>query len=121
MSQMFPDIWPGMAAELGVEAKDGEGKDFAASTMGWEPFPDSKEALAYLKQHYKLYTLTTGSKELALPLQKSIQQQTWDTANQTLVHSMHSWTLCCQKMALHGKICCGLRRASFMTFQQQKN
>lgn len=65
MSQMFPDIWPGMAAELGVEAKDGEGKDLAASTLTWEPFSDSQEALAYLKQHYKLYTLTTGSKELA--------------------------------------------------------
>ena len=62
---MFPDIWPGMAKELGVEAKPGEGKEFAASTMTWQPFPDSKEALAYLKQHYKLYTLTTGSQELA--------------------------------------------------------
>ena len=65
MVQMFPDIWPGMAKELGVEAKSGEGKEFAASTMNWQPFPDSKEALAYLKQHYKLYTLTTGSRELA--------------------------------------------------------
>ena len=63
--QMFPQIWPGMAKELGVDAKDEEGKDFAASTMSWQPFHDSREALAYLKQHYKLYTLTTGSRELA--------------------------------------------------------
>ena len=62
---VFSDIWPGMAKELGVEAKPNEGKEFAASTMDWQPFPDSKEALAYLKQHYKLYTLTTGSQELA--------------------------------------------------------
>ena len=65
MVQMFPDIWPGMAKGLGVEPKSGEGKDFAASTMNWQPFPDSEEALAYLKQHYKLYALTTGSRELA--------------------------------------------------------
>ncbi|KAL3137760.1 hypothetical protein ABBQ38_005023 [Trebouxia sp. C0009 RCD-2024] len=65
MVQMFPNIWPGMAKEFGVEARPDEGKDFAASTMSWQPFPDSKEALAYLKQHYKLYTLTTGSRELA--------------------------------------------------------
>lgn len=65
MVQMFPDIWPGMAKEFGVELKAGEGQDFTASTMAWQPFPDSKDALAYLKQHYKLYTLTTGSRELA--------------------------------------------------------
>ena len=63
--QMFPEIWPGMAKELGVEAKEGEGKEMAASTLQWQPFDDSKAALAYLKQHYKLYTLTTGSQELA--------------------------------------------------------
>ena len=65
MVEMFPDIWPGMAKELGAEAHPGEGKEFAASPFGWQPFPDSKEALAYLKQHYKLYTLTTGSRDLA--------------------------------------------------------
>lgn len=65
MVQMFPDIWPGMAAVFGVEVKEGEGKDFAASTLNWQPFPDSREAMAYLKQHYKLYALTTGSHELA--------------------------------------------------------
>lgn len=65
MVQMFPNIWPGMAKEFGVEAKTDEGTEFAASPMNWQPFPDSKEALAYLKQHYKLYTLTTGSRELA--------------------------------------------------------
>ena len=63
--QMFPDIWPGMAKEFGVQAEPGAGKDFAASTLSWQPFPDSNEALAYLKQHYNLYTLTTGSRELA--------------------------------------------------------
>lgn len=65
MTQMFPKIWPGMAKELGVEVKEGDGQDMADSTMHWQPFPDSKEALAYLKKHYKLYTLTTGSRELA--------------------------------------------------------
>lgn len=63
--QMFPDIWPGMAKEFGVEAQPGAGKEFAASALDWQPFPDSREALAFLKQHYKLYTLTTGSRELA--------------------------------------------------------
>lgn len=65
MVQMFPDIWPGMAAKFGVEVKDGEGEDFAASPLDWQPFLDSKEAMTYLKQHYKLYALTTGSRELA--------------------------------------------------------
>ena len=54
-----------MAKEADVVPKQHEGRDFAASTLNWQPFPDSKEALAYLKQHYKLYALTTGSRELA--------------------------------------------------------
>ena len=62
---MFLQIWPGMAKEFGVEVKTGEPQDFADSTLGWEPFPDSAEALAYLKQHYRLFTLTTGSSKLA--------------------------------------------------------
>lgn len=64
-SQMFPDVWPGIAKEFGIEANAGEGKEFAASTFSWQPFPDSNEALAYLKQQFKLYTLTTGGRELA--------------------------------------------------------
>ena len=70
--QMFLQIWPGMAKEFGVEAKPDEGKDFAASALDWEPFPDSKEALAYLKQHYKLFTLTTGSTQLAEKLAEKL-------------------------------------------------
>lgn len=61
----YTDIWPGMAKQFDVVPKQDEGRDFAASTLNWQPFPDSKEALAYLKQHYKLYALTTGSRELA--------------------------------------------------------
>ena len=46
--QMFLQIWPGMAKEFGSEAKPDEGKDFAASALDWDPFADSKEALAYI-------------------------------------------------------------------------
>jgi len=64
-SQMFPKFWPGMAKEFGIEAEPGAAEQFVASTFDWQPFPDSKQALTYLKQHYKLYTLTTGGRELA--------------------------------------------------------
>lgn len=73
-----------MAKFFGVQPKSGTGKDFAVSTMKWQPFPDSKEALACLKQHYKLYTLTTGSRELA----ENLAEKLGSSLQESSVHQM---------------------------------
>ncbi len=43
-----------VAADYGVSASAEEEKIFGASVAHWPAFPDSAEALAYLKRHYKL-------------------------------------------------------------------
>ncbi len=43
-----------VATDYGVRASAGEEKIFGASVEHWPAFPDSAEALAYLKRHYKL-------------------------------------------------------------------
>ena len=43
-----------VAADYGVRASVEEEKIFGASVEHWPAFPDSAEALAYLKKHYKL-------------------------------------------------------------------
>jgi len=43
-----------VAADYGMTASAEEEKVFGASVAHWPAFPDSAEALAYLKRHYKL-------------------------------------------------------------------
>jgi 2-haloalkanoic acid dehalogenase type II len=43
-----------VASGYGVRASAAEEKAFGASVADWPAFPDSAEALAYLKRHYKL-------------------------------------------------------------------
>ena len=50
LAQTLRDI----AADHGVGASAEEEKTFGASVADWPAFPDSAEALAYLKRHYKL-------------------------------------------------------------------
>jgi 2-haloacid dehalogenase len=54
----YPRILAGvledMATELGAAASPEEVEAFAGSVKDWPPFPDSADALAYLKRHYKL-------------------------------------------------------------------
>ena len=47
-----------IAADFGLAASDEDAATFGASIADWPPFPDSVEALAYLKQHGLLMVLS---------------------------------------------------------------
>ncbi len=47
-----------LAREWNIAASDGEHDAFGRSVGEWPAFPDSSEALAYLKRHYKLVILS---------------------------------------------------------------
>jgi 2-haloalkanoic acid dehalogenase type II len=47
-----------LAAEWNVAATEADHRRFGASVPEWPAFPDSAEALRYLKQHYKLVILS---------------------------------------------------------------
>ena len=47
-----------LADEWGIAASDADHRRFGNSVPDWPAFPDSAEALAYLKQHYKLVILS---------------------------------------------------------------
>jgi 2-haloacid dehalogenase len=47
-----------LADEWGLAAGDADHERFGNSVPDWPAFPDSAEALAYLKQHYKLVILS---------------------------------------------------------------
>ncbi len=59
---LYPDVLAGVlrdtGAELGLEVTDAEAEAFGASVKDWPAFPDSAEALAYLKRHYKLVIIS---------------------------------------------------------------
>ena len=52
-----------IGADFGIEASDAEAAAFGASVKDWPAFPDSAEALAYLKQHYKLVIVSNVDRE----------------------------------------------------------
>jgi 2-haloacid dehalogenase len=52
-----------LAAHWGAPASDATNKTFGASIGNWPAFPDSAEALAYLKQHYKLVILSNVDRQ----------------------------------------------------------
>lgn len=58
----YPQILAGalerMAANFGVDTREGECAAFGASVGNWPAFPDTTKALAILKQHYKLVILS---------------------------------------------------------------
>ena len=58
---IFSLAWPGMCAELGLPPSEAPTEAYQASVLDWEPFPDSVAALAYLKQHYVMFPITTGA------------------------------------------------------------
>ncbi|WP_017128922.1 haloacid dehalogenase type II [Pseudomonas gingeri] len=59
---LYPDIlrlvYDRIAKELGVEPDAAEREAFGTSVKDWPAFPDSVEALRYLKKHYKLVILS---------------------------------------------------------------
>ncbi len=58
-SQLLAEVHQSLARELGITPDAAEAARFAASIRDWPPFPDSVEALRYLKRHYKLVILST--------------------------------------------------------------
>ncbi|MEJ0017079.1 MAG: haloacid dehalogenase type II [Acetobacteraceae bacterium] len=52
-----------LAAEWGVAADADESRRFGLSVGDWPAFPDSADALRYLKQHYRLVILSNVDRE----------------------------------------------------------
>ncbi|MDQ2137885.1 haloacid dehalogenase type II [Alcaligenaceae bacterium A4P071] len=57
-SQLLSVVYKRVAKEWGIAVDNQEANIFGASVPDWPEFPDSVEALAYLKQHYKLVILS---------------------------------------------------------------
>ena len=57
-SQLLATTYRRLAEEWNVEVDWAECLTYGASVEHWPAFPDSAEALAYLKQHYKLIVLS---------------------------------------------------------------
>ncbi len=57
-SEILAVVYKRLAEEWGVPVSWGECLTYGASVKDWPAFPDSAEALAYLKQYYKLVVLT---------------------------------------------------------------
>jgi len=57
-SQLLATVYRRLAEEWGVEVDWAECLTYGASVEHWPAFPDSAEALAYLKRHYKLVVLS---------------------------------------------------------------
>ena len=56
--ELLPVVYRRLAEEWGIEVTWEECAAYGLSVRQWPAFPDSAEALAYLKQHYKLVVLT---------------------------------------------------------------
>lgn len=52
-----------LAREWNVSASEDENRRFAASIAEWPPFPDTVEALRYLKRHFRLIILSNVDRE----------------------------------------------------------
>jgi 2-haloalkanoic acid dehalogenase type II len=57
-SQLLSVVYRRLANEWNIAVTNQEANIFGASVPDWPEFPDSVEALAYLKQHYKLVILS---------------------------------------------------------------
>ena len=57
-SQLLEKVHEGLSERFGVAPDPAEAAAFGASVGDWPAFPDSAEALAYLKQHYQLIILS---------------------------------------------------------------
>ena len=58
-SDLLAEVQKSLGQRFGAPATDAEAKAFGASVKDWPAFPDSAEALAYLKRHYKLVILSS--------------------------------------------------------------
>lgn len=57
-SDLLPVVYRRLAEEWGVEVSWEECQAYGLSVRQWPAFDDSRETLAYLKQHFKLVVLT---------------------------------------------------------------
>jgi 2-haloacid dehalogenase len=57
-SQLLEKVHAQLCRRLGVPEDDLEAARLGASVVDWPAFPDSQEALRYLKQHFKLIILS---------------------------------------------------------------
>ncbi|MEO8337172.1 MAG: haloacid dehalogenase type II [bacterium] len=57
-SQLLSFVYKRLAKEWSITVTNEEANIFGASVPDWPEFPDSAEALAYLKRHYKLIILS---------------------------------------------------------------
>ncbi|MBV9735363.1 MAG: haloacid dehalogenase type II [Acidisphaera sp.] len=62
-SDVLAQVHRRLAAEWGVAMREEEHRRFGASVPDWPAFPDSAEALKYLKQHYALVILSNVHRE----------------------------------------------------------
>ncbi len=62
-SDLLARVHARLAREWGVEADEDEHRRFGRSVPDWPAFPDSADALAYLKRHYKLVILSNVDRE----------------------------------------------------------
>jgi 2-haloacid dehalogenase len=56
--ELLGEVLRAAAADLGVAASDEDARAFGASVGDWPPFPDTVDALRYLKRHYRLVILS---------------------------------------------------------------
>ena len=61
-SKLLEEVHAGLCRQFGVEPNAGEAAAFGASVGDWPPFPDSAEALLYLKRHFRLIILSNVDK-----------------------------------------------------------
>ncbi len=57
-SRLLSEVYRTLAKGWGVKTDDAEAARFGASVKNWPAFPDSRAALHYLNQHYRMVTLT---------------------------------------------------------------
>ncbi len=62
-SELLAAVHRRLADEWKVPADEAEQRAFARSVPDWPAFPDSRDALAYLAQHYKLVILSNVDRE----------------------------------------------------------
>ena len=62
-SELLEKVYARLAARLGVSTSADEAREFGASVGDWPAFPDTPEALRYLKQHFKLIILSNVDRQ----------------------------------------------------------
>ena len=68
--ELLAVVYKRLAEEWGVPASWDECIAYGLSVRNWPPFPDSAEALQYLKKHYKLVILSNVDNEFVLLLEQ---------------------------------------------------